>query len=300
MSNLSLSFESPGGVGAAVGAAATVDVAAGVAPVGAGFPEVVVEEELFISTLYDELQKKSQGKYNRELQQNQYRILLMDMEMNGYQKGAVACYALTFICMSVTLGVSGAMGARTHQINTNNENAKQAQSEVYTIIAFSACFILAALMTGGRGDMQQHQWWVPMAFVLIPFALSIDIFQNRIPGYMSDVDATCKSQIKKQRSRGKVSLKDSSDRDITCEVGKCAACDNYQEENANGGTMNLCNYGGDGSPNCYAKESYMYSDDSVAVLIAFLTIALVCILIAAGLSMNVPETVYNAAMDKTE
>lgn len=225
----------------------------------------------------------------------------MDMEMNGYQKGAVACYALTFICMSVTLGVSGAMGARTHQINTNNENAKQAQSEVYTIIAFSACFILAALMTGGRGDMQQHMWWVPMAFVLIPFALSIDIFQNRIPGYMSDVDATCKSQIKKQRSRGKVSLKDSSDRDIVCEVGgKCAACDNYQEENANGGTMNLCNYGGDGSPNCYAKESYMYSDDSVAVLIAFLTIALVCILIAAGLSMNVPETVYNAVMDKND
>lgn len=230
-----------------------------------------------------------------------------NMEMNSYQKGAVACYALTFVCMSVTLGVSGAMGARTHQINTNNENAKQAQSEVYTIIAFSACFVLAALMTGGRGDMQQqHMWWVPMAFVLIPFALSIDIFQNRIPGYMSDVDATCKSQIKKQRSRGKVSLKDSSDRDITCEVGKCAACDNYQEENANGGTMNLCNYfgtndyGRDGSPNCYAKESYMYSDDSVAVLIAFLTIALVCILIAAGLSMNVPETVYSAAMGKTE
>ena len=152
------------------------------------------------------------------------------------------CYVVVFISMSVTLGVASAMGARTHPIDTKDANAKQAESEVYTIIAFSAFFVVSMLVGLERGEPRAHTVLVALIFAVILLALSIDIYQNRIPGYMANVDAMCRTFKH-------------NDGDDT-KQRRPEICD--------------------------AKSDYIYSDNSVAVLIAFLTLALLSIIIIFG------------------
>ena len=206
--------------------------------------------------------------------------------METQQNVSTAFAVMAFATTAATVAVAASMAATNDHINTTDADAKQAQSDVYAIIAIASVVILWALR---HREPLGRMSWIPTILLIVPLALSVDIKYRR-QQYITNTDSQCETLINGGGTKR---------RGPRVRAQHRIKCDAYAVENAEGKNLNVCHfknptgknpvYGDtrEGGLGCWARGGYIYDEPPINALITLSVLAFLFMLIgcATGASM---------------